>query len=723
MRKYMRLPFFVGAVFLILLAGAVGWIIPMKIRATSQRTGAATTPITHAVFIMMENHTFDNFFGRFPGANGVTEPQAPNPVTQDYIHTGTAAIAAIDGGKMDKFPTEAQVQYTQSDIPNYWSYAQHFGLGDNFFTSLATSSTPNHLSMVAAQNSGIFETPDEIGCNSVPNTIDSSKATSGVGYRAYPCYAIPNILSELVQASISWRYYSDVPIWNAPDMLQKYVNSKNDVNTSQFVSDVNSNNMPSVSWVTPPSDTSNHPPQLVEPGENFVTNIVNTVMKSSYWSNTAIFVTWDDYGGFYDHVAPPVVDGLGLGPRVPLIVISPYAIPSFINHNEGEFSSFVKFIETNWSLPSLGQRDALPQIDNLMDYFDFGQQPLPPLILAPVSYSPAIIVPVGTQEVGLQYKLHGAISNLLGSDKQDFVYSVAYTRSTTPTVHNILIDNVPHAMNITVSYSGGKLYQYKTKLPPGNHTFSFSFADSSGTYTLPDNSVQWSGPQVRSFQVDHSILPQIALPGQTVTYSAVYTSYTNTPPTLAEVEIDGVDYPLTPPSHSGKNYAKGVTYTYSTTALSVNDHNYRFIFDDGSGLGPAAEDGGSLPTISTLTLTNSSVSPTSGTNTTPFTFQTTYTEATGIAPTSALLYVDNTAYTLTQQPGGSYSTGVVFQTTITLPNGHHKFSFVFTNANTSWADPFAPLDYLGPTIGANAQPVPRGTTITTGNFNAFFDLN
>jgi phospholipase C len=699
MHSHRRRLLLIGAIILVLLAGGAGWIIPARIRATSQHTAAATTPITHAVFIMMENHTFDNMFGTFPGANGVTEPHAPNPVPQDFIHDGTSAIASIDGGKMDKFLAEGKIQYTQADIPNYWSYAQHFGLGDNFFTSLATSSTPNHLSMIAAQNNGIFETATEKGCSSAANTDIPSRTYSGSGYRSYPCYNIPTILSSLDKANISWRYYSDVDIWNAPTMIQGYSNSKNDVSPTEFIPDVKNNALPSVSWVTPSNDTSNHPPQLMEPGENFVTNIVNAIMNSSYWSSTAIFVTWDDFGGFYDHVAPPVLDGVGLGPRVPLIVISPYAKSGYISHSLGEFSSFVKFIEKNWNLPSLGQRDSLPQINDLMDYFDFGQHPLPPLVLQPVSYSTALIVPVGTKQFGRQYRIHGALNYLLGSEKQDFIYSVIYTRPTKPIKHDVIIDNTPYVMAPVASYSGGVLYQYRTRLQPGNHTFSFSFTDNAGSYALPDNGVPWSDPRVEAFEVTHSVKPAAALPGQTVTYTAKYLSFTGTPPTLAEVEIDGVDHPMQ--KLLGDNYIQGVTYTYTTNTLSVDEHNYRFLFDDGSGVGVAEDEGGSLPVITNTILTNSSVSPTSGNNSTPFTFQTTYTDVTGAAPTSALLYVGTTSYPLTQQPGGSYRTGVVFKTTITLPNGHHSFYFVFTNANTSWADPFAPFTYSGPNVGPN----------------------
>ncbi len=171
---------------LLLIVATVSWhSIPTAIHsahASKSRTGVANSPIQHVVIIMMENHTFDNFFGRFPGANGVTLPEAPNPVSTDFDHDAGAAKAAIDGGKMDEFATNGMYQYTQSDIPNYWAYAQQFGLSDYFFTSYATSSTPNHMAMFAAQNAGSFSTPPENGCNSLANTLMYSRENEGSDY-------------------------------------------------------------------------------------------------------------------------------------------------------------------------------------------------------------------------------------------------------------------------------------------------------------------------------------------------------------------------------------------------------------------------------------------------------------------------------------------------------------------------------------------------------------
>lgn len=154
---------------LIVLGTTIWYLLPDSsshpVHAGSHRTGTSSSPIQHVVIIMLENHSFDNFFGRFPNANGVTLPRATNPMS-DLNHGAAASLAAIDGGKMDQFEAPGQYQFTQADIPIYWRYAQQFGLGDNFFSSYPTSSTPNHMAMVAAENGGIYETSDNKGCTS-----------------------------------------------------------------------------------------------------------------------------------------------------------------------------------------------------------------------------------------------------------------------------------------------------------------------------------------------------------------------------------------------------------------------------------------------------------------------------------------------------------------------------------------------------------------------------
>src|SRR5207302_35516 len=146
-------------------------------------------------------------------------------------------------------------------------------------------------------------------------------------------------------------------IWDPPLMVKGISKSPNNVHSlGQFAKDIGSGHMANVSWITPAGNATDHPPGALQAGQNFVAQQVNAVMNSPYWSSTAIFVTWDDWGGFYDHVPPPQIPGdqLGMGPRVPLLVISPYAKHGYISHEQGEFSSFVKFVESIFGLPNLG---------------------------------------------------------------------------------------------------------------------------------------------------------------------------------------------------------------------------------------------------------------------------------------------------------------------------------------------------------------------------------
>jgi len=704
MRVLSRRPILLALVGMMVGIGLVKFspaLVSNHAGAQHQVRGQPTTPISHVVIIMMENHTFDNMFGRFPGANGISEPQASNPLPSDLDHSGALATVAINDGE---FPKRGDVQYTQADIPTYWTYAQQFGLGDNFFTSISTNSTPNHIAMVAAQSGGVYETIPG-GCQAVPNALVSSKsAATGNEYWSYPCYNIKSLPQLLDQNGISWRFYGKVAVWDAPLFISSITKSPNNgFPSGQFVTDVKKGNMPAVSWIVPSTPgTTDHPPTSFEGGENFVANIANTIMNSQYWNSTAIFVTWDDWGGFYDHVQPPVVDGIGLGPRVPLLVISPYAKQGYISHQQGEFSSFVKFVEEDFNLPNLGQRDALPQTSDLMDFFNFTQAPRSPVIVKLLKYSTALQVPSQVGSVN-----QNAVVPAIGGTTTSFTYQVLYTLSQTPAVHNVTIDGVNHAMSSAGTQKDGTLYRYVTTLGVGMHSFSFTFSDGSGgTTTLPYGSAPMAGPEVHPFSVITTISPRIAVAGTAVKYTATYTSPTNTAPTLAVVDIDGTTHML---QATGKlNYQKGVKYTYTATSLAIGVHYFRFRFDDGSGA--AIFNGSEAPSITPLLVGNSSVSPASGTGSTTFTFQTTYTNTNNNAPTTALLYVDKTSYPMSYV-SGFYTTGAIYQAQITLPTGNHTFFFVFSDGQTQWADPLAPAVYAGPGVGANAQPVKTGTLI------------
>ena len=705
MRHFSRL--LVAFAFLGVLG--VGFWRALPMMSAHKALASNSTPIQHVVYIMMENHTFDNFFGRFPGANGDNSlARETDPLPSDYNHGSSAAISYIDGGKMDGFEPHAMYQYTQSDIPNYWSYAQHFGLGDNFFSSYATSSTPNHIAMVAAQTGGIYETTPQTGCDSPQNDIVHAISSAGRQYWTYPCANIQSLPNLLNNAGLSWRYYVDVPIWDAPRMLKPLHGSPNEAHVRQFITDVKTGNLANVSWLTPTGVSTDHPPSMLEPAQNFVTDEVNAIMNSSYWSNTAIFLTWDDFGSLYDHVAPPQIDTLGLGPRVPLIVISPYAKAGYISHQQSEFSSFVKFAETNWGLPNLGQRDSLTSISDLTDYFDFNQTPQSPLILKHIAYSPTLFVP--SQGIGSNIK--GALYPVIGGPNTTYTYSVMYSLTSTPAIHNITIDGVDHPMNAIKWFNGfGELYQYSTKLSVNlNHNFSFTFSDTAGTVTLPHNGVPFPGPEVNPFTLNaltSPVQPSPGLPGQVVTFNVLYTSTTNTAPTLAEVDLDGIAHAMQ--STGGTNYKTGVHYVF-TMPMPIGVHYTIYRFDDGTGV--AVYPGRITPITTPIVLSNSSISPTSGTSSTVFTFKTTYSNVNGTAPTQATLYLDHTPVAMSYI-SGSNSTGAVYQAQTTLSVGTHTYFFVFSDSQSTWADPVGPQVYAGPTIGALAhiQVVTPGTVI------------
>lgn len=370
--------------------------------------------IQHIVFIVKENRTFDHYFGTFPGANGATTARtstgltvnllhAPDPAPRDISgHGWFDAITGVDGGNMDLFDiipganTGGDMlglsQLTSDDIPNYFRYAQHFVLGDNMFSSLQGASFANHLYTVGAQSGGAFTIPvpaqqNSWGCDAKPGTTVFVWDDDDVLSDPFPCLEFNTLPDALQAAGISWRFYSPgqgMPgyVYSPLDAVDHIRNGplwSNVVSDTQFVKDAKAGNLPAVSWITTGGITNEHPPSSACAGENWTVSTLNALMQGPDWSSTAVFIVWDDFGGFYDHVPPPIVDKFGLGPRVPLLVISPYAISGKISHTQYEFSSVIKFIEERFGLPPLTDRDA--KANDLTDVFDFNQTPLGPYIL------------------------------------------------------------------------------------------------------------------------------------------------------------------------------------------------------------------------------------------------------------------------------------------------------------------------------------------------------
>jgi phospholipase C len=748
MRRVSRL-LLVAAILLLI---GIWRIAPFKLfhQAQAHTMGIPSTPITHAVFIMLENHTFDNFFGSYTcpsgdsncdTVNGYTLPQQTNPFESDYNHGSAAAYAGLDSGKMDGFEQHGYYQYKQSDIPIYWYYAQHYGLGDNFFTSYASSSTPNHLAMFAAQTGGIFETTTQNGCASQANDIVHSVSITNASfhYWAAPCVNIPTLAPTLATAGLSWKYYCDVPIWCAPKMIQSVDTAPNNVHVGTFATDIahskSSCALANVSWVTPTGIWTDHPPSLLEPAQNVMNDDIQAIMHSPCWNSTAIFLTWDDWGGQFDHVVPPQISsaGPGLGMRVPLVVISPYSKPGYVSHQVAEFSSFPKFVESNWSLPNLGARDALSSTSDLMDYFDFSQPPQQPPTDLPSDFPNTNLDMLHVPSQGLGLGASGTLNPIIGGTSTKYTFSVIYTPAVsglTPSVADISIDGgagIPMTPGGTSSggggIPGGTIYNYTTTLPVGLHQYYFTFTDSTGTKTLPHNGVPFIGPEVHPFLLNaltSPVKPSPALPEQNVTFTVTYSSPAGLPPTRAEVDIDGVPHPMTL-KDAHPNYVKGAHYIYTTNSLSRGIHYTIYRFDDGSGV--AAYPGRITPLVTPVILSKPSgsgcfsVCPTSGGSSTTFTFQTIYSNVNGDPPTSATLYIDNVAFPtqMSCDSNCNYKQGAIFHLQTTLAAGKHTFFFVFTDSNSAvkstWADPIGPQTYAGPNVGANAKAVQPGTLV------------
>jgi phospholipase C len=666
------------------------------------QVAAQSSPIQHVVVIMEENHTFDNYFGDFPGVNGITEPAAPNPLPHDLDHSGPRAQFAIDGGKMDGFDPLGAVQYQPSDIPTYWAYAQNFGLGENFFTSAASSSTPNHIAMIAAQTGGEDQTIHSSGCLSALNDVVLDRDASGNESFGPPCYNIPSLPAEMTAASLSWKFYGTAPLWDAPLWIQGIRNSPQYAAT-QIITDAKNNQLPAVSFVTPSEAlASDHPPQPTQPAQNFVASVVNAIMKSPAWSSTAIFVTWDDFGGFYDHVPPPQVDGIGLGPRVPLLVISPYAKPGYIGDAQGEFASFDKFIEETFNLPSLGQRDSLASTSDLMDFFNFSQTPNKPLIEPMLPFSNVLSVPnTGSAAVGNAHP--STVTPAAGGPATPFTFQVIYSNATAAKTHNVVIDGsdtIPMTAKKVINSTTSE-YSATTTLPAGPHTYTFQFGDGTNSWQLPLNSVPFTGPEVTPFALSAvKITPKsgAAQLGQPVTFSVKYTSPAGKTPVTADIDINNVSHAMTAVSGTP---TKGITYQYTTSSLPQGSSYFQLKFDDGSGLRTFQE---YSVLVTPIILEQSAVSPTSGTSSTKFTFSTVYFGQ--VKATVADVVIDGTAHPLAYQ-SGSPATGALYSTTMTLPAGTHNFAFYVADGTNAWGDPPNDGTYTGLVVTAAKRPLVR----------------
>ena len=374
----------------------------------------ARSKIKHIVFVILENHSYDNIFGRYPGGTGTTTakdavlgtfpmPHAPAFGWHDIDHEYPNAVSGLAGGKMNGFSKIPGAnlngdlagfeQYDQSDIPNFWSYAQHYVLGDHMFSSMVGPTFPNHLYSVAAQSGGVVTNPQNNtalawGCDSSAAGYTQALAPNGKLQKAGTCFNFSTMADVMQKMKVPWTYYAARQpdygyLFSVLDAFSSIRNtslwSQKVKDQAQFAQDARKGDLPAFTWVTPTFIESTHPPFSMCTGENAFVTKMNALMQGPDWSSTAVFLVWDDFGGYYDHVTPPKVDAMGLGERVPLIAISPFARRGAITHTTYSFESVLKTAEEIYNLPSLTSRDK--NAHDLLDTLDFTGKPNPPLLL------------------------------------------------------------------------------------------------------------------------------------------------------------------------------------------------------------------------------------------------------------------------------------------------------------------------------------------------------
>jgi phospholipase C len=381
--------------------------------------------------MIQENRSFDNFFATFPGADGATQGLMWTPSGDVTVPLKESALKtdslghqyyaflkecdpdAYDVCRMDGFNLVSRAKrkgvkvpagtygyrYVNPDrIKPYWFIAQNYILADHMFTTQGSSSFTAHQDLIAGgtpyngDNVIDFPSPSTWGCNGPPGTVTSLIKPSGKYLRnkgPFPCFAYATIRDLLDGAGLSWLYFtntSNSAVWNAFDAI-KAVREGSEWNTNiikpetQVLNYIDYGLLPAVSYVIPDAATSDHPGPHNDYGPEWIASVVNAIGESQYWPSTLIIVVWDEWGGLYDNVPPPQLDGQGLGPRVPMLIVSAYdretytSHPGYISHTQYEDGSILKFIEENWGLPSLGTTDE--RANSISDSLDVQQSPRP----------------------------------------------------------------------------------------------------------------------------------------------------------------------------------------------------------------------------------------------------------------------------------------------------------------------------------------------------------
>ena len=464
--------------FVVIAGAAVALASLIVSRPAPSARPSGIQKIKHVIVVMQENRSFDEFFGTYPGADGIPRRNGRftvcvpdrlrhrcvrpyhNRANKNYggAHEFLDTIRDIDGGKMDGFIREARRALRKGckaypkapvcsrkhppdvmgyqdgrELPNYWAYARNFVLQDHMFEPNASSSLPTHLFMVS-EWSARCPRHDPMSCkNAVENPLAPPHTRQNPTART-PDYAWTDLTYLLHKHHVPWRYYvfkgtqpdcsEDVMIcgsvrqnartpgiWNPLpwfSTVRQDRQVRDVVSMRSFFRDARRGTLPAVSWLIPSDPVSDHPPSLLTKGQAYVTRVISAVMRSPDWRSSAIFLAWDDWGGFYDHVVPPTVDRNGYGIRVPALLISPYARHGYVDHQVLSFDAYAKFIEDDFlggqrlDPATDGRPDRRPSVrenasvlGDLVSEFDFNQKPRKPKLLPILPYKPNVYPPPG----------------------------------------------------------------------------------------------------------------------------------------------------------------------------------------------------------------------------------------------------------------------------------------------------------------------------------------
>jgi phospholipase C len=417
-----------------LLLATLCFVLTLSSSCATAVSAAASTPIQHTIVVMQENHSFDNYFGTFPGADGLpldacmpVSPGTGSPLncvapfhltqnaTENLGHNATIFRREYRGGRMNGFVAAhrensqdgalAMGYYDGQDLPIYWALAKDYVLFDRFFSSAAGGSIRNYMFWVTGS----------------PGNTRDVIPTQGWG-------DLPTIFDRLEEKGISWKFYVEnydpkatfrspggpatqvtrVPLLAYARYLDNPKLSAHIVDMDQYYQDLHDGTLPAVAYIASAA-SSEHPPSNIQAGQRLVRSLVTELMRSTAWSSSAFILTYSNWGGWYDHVAPPQIDDDGYGFRVPALLVSPYARQGKIDSTQLDFTSVLRFIEDNYGLQPLAARDRSAK--SIADAFDFSQPARSPQFVSSqaaeeptaqprrsgiyIAYTGALVLPAG----------------------------------------------------------------------------------------------------------------------------------------------------------------------------------------------------------------------------------------------------------------------------------------------------------------------------------------